>query len=105
MGFKRLLCWQCVNMSEVGGVSSTLVAPKPGNRFRFRFVFVSCERASGRGEAAWAREGSDSSTLGLRVANSPAPRGPFCVGSKLVLLIIWCCLCGFYVLKVVAECS
>ena len=28
----------------------------PGNRFRFRFVFVSCVRASGRGEAVWARD-------------------------------------------------
>ena len=37
---------------------STLVPPEPGNRFRFRFVFVSCAQASGRGEAAWAREGA-----------------------------------------------
>ena len=52
---------------------STLVPPEPGNRFRFRFVFVSCVRASGRGEAAWAREGCASSTLGFRVRNSTAP--------------------------------
>ena len=30
--------------------------PQSGNRFRFRFVFVSCVRASGRGEAVWACE-------------------------------------------------
>ena len=62
--------------------------PKPGNRFRFRFVFVSCVRASGRGEAAWAREGHASSTLGFRVANSTAARGQFSSKS--------CCYtCGF----------
>ena len=31
--------------------------PQSGNWFRFRFVFVSCVRASGRGEAVWACEG------------------------------------------------
>ena len=68
---------------------SSVRTPKPGNRFRFRFVFVSCVRASGRGEAAWAREGCASSTLGLRVANSPAPRGHFASKS--------CCYThGFY---------
>ena len=30
--------------------------PQSGNWFRFRFVFVSCVRASGRGEAVWACE-------------------------------------------------
>ena len=30
--------------------------PELGNRFRLRFVFLSCVRASGRGEAVWARE-------------------------------------------------
>ena len=30
--------------------------PQSGIRFRFRFVFVSCVRAGGRGEAAWACE-------------------------------------------------
>ena len=66
-----------IYISEVGGVSPTLVAPKPGNRFRFRFVFVSCVRASGRGEAAWAREGCASSTLGFRVEISPPAPGHF----------------------------
>ncbi len=71
---------------------STLVPPEPGNRFRFRFVFVSCVRASGRGEAAWAREGRASQrwasgwkflrrlagTFGVKVA-------AMCVGFKLFL--------------------
>ena len=56
---------------------STLVPPEPGNRFRFRFVFVSCVRASGRGEAAWAREGCASSTLGFRVRNFAASSDTF----------------------------
>ena len=64
-----------------------MAAPKPGNRFRFRFVFVSCVRASGRGEAAWAREGSASSSLGLRVANSPAARPAF--GAHFLCTGMW----------------
>ena len=40
--------------------------------FRVRVV-----RASGRGEAAWAREGSASSSLGLWVANYAAARPAF----------------------------
>ena len=32
--------------------------PKSGNRFRFRFMLVSCRRARGRGETVWAGEGS-----------------------------------------------
>ena len=45
-------------------------------------------RASGRGEAAWAREGCASSTLGFRVANSDPARGHFSSKS--------CCyMCGF----------
>ena len=83
--------YKWIVISEVGGVSSTLVAPKPGNRFRFCFVFVSCVRAGGRGEAAWAREGCGcaSSTLGFRVRNSAAPLRHFFV------FICWY-TCGFY---------
>ena len=71
----------------LGGVS-TLGPPEPGNRFRFRFVFVSCVRAGGRGEAAWAREGCASSPLGLKVEISTAARGHFLSKSC-------CCARGF----------
>ena len=56
---------------------SSVRTPKQGNRFRFRFVFVSCVRASGRGEAAWAREGCASSPLGLQVRIYGPARGHF----------------------------
>ena len=56
----------------IGGWGGEFEPTIPGNRFRFRFVFVSCVRASGRGEAAWAREGSASPSLGLGVENYAA---------------------------------
>ena len=61
---------------------------EPGNRFRFRFAFAACVRASKRGEAAWAREGCASSTLGFKVENSTAPHGHFSSKS-------YCSPCGF----------
>ena len=71
---------------------STLVPPEPGNRFRFRFVFVSCVRASGRGEAAWAREGRASSTLGFRVRNFPASSGTFsCLFAGIRVVLCYFC--------------
>ena len=69
------------------GSEHLLMAPKPGNRFRFRFVFVSCVRASGRGEAAWAREGSASSPLGLRGEKRPTP--PRGVVEHMLLPNVW----------------
>ena len=67
-----------IHMGHMSDRSSSIPLwqpPELGNRFRFRFVFVLCVRASGRGEAAWAREGSASSTLGLRVENELAAPG------------------------------
>ena len=49
------------------------VDPQSGNRFRFRFVFVSCVRASGRGEAVWACERAVCSNAG-------AQNGKMCCG-------------------------
>ncbi len=47
-----------------------------GNWFRFRFVFVSCVRASGRGEAAWACEASVFSTLVSLTVRCATPAAP-----------------------------
>ena len=87
--FKRL--------SEVGGVSPALVAPKPGNRFRFRFVFVSCVHA---GEAKLrGRVRMCFSTLVARPATFPAPP-PALVGPRagcmlfakvLRIMLRFCC--------------
>jgi hypothetical protein len=74
-----------------------VAAPKPGNRFRFRFVFVSCVRASGRGEAAWAREGSASSSLGLWVANyaaAPPAFGAHFLSTGMWVLTVLGAFCG-----------
>ena len=43
--------------------------PQSGNRFRFCFVFVSCVRASGRGEAVWVRERGVSPNAGAPNGN------------------------------------
>ena len=74
-----------VYTSEVGGKSSkdSPTGKSVSVSFRVRVV-----RASGRGEAAWAREGCASSPLGFRVANYPPPRGQF--PSKSC-----CSACGF----------
>ena len=42
-----------VNKNRRLGGNNRRRRPRSGNRFRFRFVFVSCMRTSGRGEAAW----------------------------------------------------
>ena len=59
-----------------------------GNRFRFRFVFVSCVRAGGRGEAAWARMGRVLPTLVARSQTFPPGRlcaeRPFCAGTRVL---------------------
>ena len=58
--------------------------PQSGNRFRLRFVFVSCVRASGRGEAVWACErGVFVNAGGLHSNISCSGRG--CVFSFLLL--------------------
>ena len=58
--------------------------PKPGNQFCFRFVFVSRVRASGRGEAAWAREGCASRGVGFGAAERP---GGACTLFEFFLLV------------------
>ena len=59
-----------------------------GNRFRFRFVFVSCVRAGGRGEAAWARMGRVLPTLVARSQTfAPGRFGSqvaFCAGARVL---------------------
>ena len=53
-------CWICPRVIHLnlGNVYRRLrgIDPQSGNRFRLRFVFVSCVRASGRGEAVWVCE-------------------------------------------------
>ena len=61
--------------------------PQSGNRFRFRFVFVSCVRASGRGEAVWACErGVFVNAGGLHSNISSSGRGfLFCVFDAMLM--------------------
>ena len=52
---QHLLSSACYRL-EIEGELIDAGDPQSGNWFRFRFVFVSCVRASGRGEAVWACE-------------------------------------------------
>ena len=66
-------CMERERERDIGGCGEESArSPQPGNLFLFRFVFVSCVRASGRGEAAWACGASVSSTLVARLATFPA---------------------------------
>ena len=60
--------------------------PQSGNRFRFRFVFVSCVRASGRGEAVWACERGVFLNAGGLLSNISSGRG-FGLASAWFLLL------------------
>ncbi len=67
-------------------------------------MFVSCVRASGRGEAAWAREGSASSPLGLRGEKRPTPAAPpRGVVEHMLLLNVW--VLGLFGPECCSRCS
>ena len=68
--------------------------PQSGNWFGFRFVFVSCVRASGRGEAAWVCERA-------MFPNAGAQNGKMCSGGgsggRLCLFVFVAMLMGFLI--------
>jgi hypothetical protein len=63
--------------------------PQSGNLFRFRFVFVSCVRASGRGEAVWACE------WGVIVNDGGLHSNISCSGRAVVFCVFVAMLVGF----------
>ena len=69
-----------------------------GNRFRFRFVFVSRVRASGRGEAAWACERGVFVNAGLQNGEKSSGVGrPFC------MFAVFLHSCWFFI-EIIAMC-
>ena len=64
--------------------------PQSGNRFRFRFGFVSCVQASGRGEAVWACERGVFVNAGGLHSNISSGRGFLLgFGFSFLLLFTW----------------
>ena len=69
--------------------------PQSGNRFRFRFVFVSCVRASGRGEAVWACERGVFVNAGGLHSNISSGRG-FALGFVFSFLLLFTWVLSFF---------
>ena len=53
-----------------GGEPIDAFDPDPSNQLRFRFVLISCVRASGRGQTVWACESRVASARGVRLTRS-----------------------------------